>query len=199
MNVPTPSLPAKIARATRAVASLLGFALAPLALAQGVVSAGLTGAVRDEGGKPVVGTTLTAVHLPTRTTYSAVSTDTGRYHFRGMIVGGPYSLVANAPGKKPVEITDLTTQLGEDTDVNITLGSTEVVVMEKYTVGAGVDDLDSTASGAGSVLTRDKFLTQPTAQRSFADMARTNSMVTLRNVFGDRQEGMLTAVGQNSR
>ena len=103
MNGPSRlSLPAPIARAIRAVVSLLGFAFAPLALAQGVVSAGLTGAVRDEGGKPVAGATLTAVHLPTRTTYSAVSTDTGRYHFRGMIVGGPYSLIANAAGKKPV-------------------------------------------------------------------------------------------------
>lgn len=178
---------------------LVGFTLSPFGLAQGVVSAGLTGAVRDESGKPVAGATLTAVHVPTGTTYRAVSTSTGRYYFRGMIVGGPYILSANATGKKPVEITDITTQLGQDADVNVALQPVDVVVMEKFTVGAAADDLDSTAMGAGSVLTRDKFLSQPTAQRSFADMARTNPMVTLRNVFGDRQEGMLTAVGQNNR
>jgi hypothetical protein len=116
-----------------------------------------------------------------------------------MIVGGPYTLSATAAGKKPVELTDITAQLGQDSDVNVSLAPADVVVMQKFTVGATVDDLDSTATGSGSVLTRDQFLTQPTAQRSFADMARTNSMVTLRNVFGDRQEGMLTAVGQNNR
>src|SRR5688500_18971093 len=110
------SLPAMTARIFRAVVSLFGFALAPITFAQGVVSAGLTGAVRDEGGRPIAGAALTAVHLPTRTTYSAVSTETGRYYFRGMIVGGPYTLTANAAGKKPIEITEITTQLGEDAD-----------------------------------------------------------------------------------
>jgi hypothetical protein len=81
------SLPAKTERIFRTVVSLLGFALAPIASAQGVVSAGLTGAVRDEGGRPIAGATLTAVHLPTRTTYAAVSTDTGRVYFLGIIFG----------------------------------------------------------------------------------------------------------------
>ncbi|MGH7945440.1 MAG: TonB-dependent receptor [Opitutaceae bacterium] len=183
----------------RAVILLFGFALVPFASAQGVVSAGLTGAIRDESGKPVPDASLTAVHVPTGTTYTAVSTATGRYNFRGLIVGGPYALTASAPGKKPVEISDITTQLGQTADVNISLQTTNIVVMEKFTVGAAADDLDSTAMGSGSVLTRDAFLNQPTAQRSFADMARTNPLVTLRNVFGDRQEGMLTALGQNNR
>ena len=194
-----PSPPATTARLIRAVILLFGLAFAPLAFAQGVVSAGLTGAVRDEAGKPVAGVTVTALHVPTGTRYTAVSTDTGRYNFRGMVVGGPYTVSASATGKKPVEINDITTELGQDTDVNISLQPVDVVVMEKYTVGAAADDLDSSAMGAGSVLTREKFLSQPTAQRSFADLARTNSMVTLRNVFGDRQEGMLTALGQNNR
>ena len=190
---------APTARLLRAFVAMIGLVIAPMALGQGVVTAGLTGAVRDDAGKPLGGAALTVTHLPTGTSYSAVSTDTGRYYFRGLIVGGPYTLTANAPGRKPVELTDITTQLGQDTDVNVTLPPADVVVMQKYTVGASRGDLDSTAMGAGSVLTREMFLAQPTAQRSFADMARTNTAVTLRNVFGDRQEAMLTAVGQNNR
>jgi hypothetical protein len=159
----------------------------------------LTGVVRDEAARPVAGATLTARHVPTGTTYTAVTTENGRYYFRGMIVGGPYTLTVNATGKKPAEISDITTQLGQDADVNVSLQPADIVVMEKFTVGAAADDLDSTAMGSGTVLTRESFLNQPTAQRSFADLARTNPMVTLRNVFGDRQEGMLTALGQNNR
>ncbi|MBL9189248.1 MAG: TonB-dependent receptor [Opitutaceae bacterium] len=183
----------------RVIFACLAFIAAPFAAAQGVVSSGLTGVVRDSGGRPVAGATLTATHLPTGTTYTATATETGRYYFRGLIVGGPYTLVANAPGKKASETTEIITELGQDIDINVTLPPADVVVMEKFTVAGTTTDLDSTAVGAASLLTRERLLAQPTAQRSFADMARTNSAVTLRNVFGDRQEAMLTAVGQNNR
>src|SRR6185436_442658 len=125
--------------------------------------------------------------------------DTGRYNFRGMITGGPYTLTVTAPGFKNLERSDVTTSLGVDIDLNVTLEPSAVVVMEKFTVKGDTLALDSNATGAASLLDRDRLLLQPTAQRSFADMARTNSMVTLRNVFGDRQEGMLAAVGVNNR
>ncbi|WP_414663872.1 TonB-dependent receptor [Horticoccus sp. 23ND18S-11] len=188
-----------IARTLRAIVWIVGLALGPFLFAQGVVSSGLTGVVRDNTGKPVPGATLTATHVPTGTVYTAVSSETGRYNFRGMVVGGPFTLVTTAPGKKPAEITEITTQLGKETDLNVALSPADVVVMEKFTVGGARDELDGSATGAASLLTRERILAQPTAQRSFADMARTNSQVTLRNVFGDRQEAMLTAVGQNNR
>jgi len=187
------------ARLLRALACVLGFALAPAMFAQGVVSAGLTGLVRDSDGKPVAGATLTATHVPTGTTYTAVSTATGRYNFRGMSAGGPYTLATTAAGFKPAEITEITTQLGQDIDLNVSLARADVVVMERVTVAGVRDDLDASATGAGSLMTLSRLQLQPTAQRSFADMARTNTQVTLRNVFGDRQEAMLTAVGQNNR
>lgn len=186
-------------RFLRAVVVLIGLSFGSGLFAQGVVSAGITGVVRDNSGKPVAGATLTAVHVPTGTTYTAVSTESGRYNFRGLNVGGPYTLTTAAARFKASEISDITTQLGQEIDVNVSLALADVVVMEKVTVAGVRDDLDSTATGAASSLTRERLLAQPTAQRSFADLARTNSQVTLRNVFGDRQEAMLTAVGQNNR
>src|SRR5262245_27982787 len=103
------------------VALLLAFTLASFGWAQGVVSSGMTGVVRDTAGKPMPAVTLTATHLPTGTTYTAISTDAGRYNFRGMIVGGPYTLAASSARVKPAEITDITTELGRDIDVNITV------------------------------------------------------------------------------
>jgi len=187
------------ARLFTAAFLFITLALAPAAFAQGVVSSGLTGTVKDTGGKTVAGATVTATHTPTGTTYTATTTDAGRYNFRGMIVGGPYTVAVSGAGYKPLERTEITTSLGQDIDLNFVVEAASVVVMEKFTVKEATLALDSNATGAASLLTRDRLLLQPTAQRSFADMARTNSMVTLRNVFGDRQEGMLAAVGQNNR
>src|SRR5437867_3702167 len=105
----------------RALLSIAGFALAPAVFAQGVISSGVTGVLRDSSGKPVAGATVTATHVPTGTPYTAVSTDTGRYNFRGMIAGGPYTIAVSSPSIKPAEMTDVTTQLGQDIDVNFTL------------------------------------------------------------------------------
>ncbi|HUR56407.1 MAG TPA: TonB-dependent receptor [Opitutaceae bacterium] len=198
----SPSLPVSASRTRRLLGALLFLAASlfpPGAVAQGVVSAGVTGLVRDSANRPVTGATITATHVPTGTTYTATSTETGRFNFRGLVVGGPYTIAATAPGLKAGETTDVTTQLGQDIDVNLTLPPADVVTMEKMTVSGANDLLDSAATGAGSLLTRDQILLQPTAQRAFADMVRTNSQVTLRNVFGDRQEAMLTAAGQNNR
>lgn len=178
---------------------IFALALAPFVLGQGVVSSGITGVVRDNAGKPVANAAISAVHTPTGTSYDATSGDTGRYNFRGLIVGGPYKLTITAPGFQNAERTDVNTSLGQDIDLNIALEPTSVVVMGKFTVKADALALDSNATGAASLLTRDRLLLQPTSQRSFADLARTNSAVTLRNVFGDRQEGMITAVGTNNR
>ena len=91
------------------------------------------------------------------------------------------------------------TALGQDVDATFTLEPSSIVVMEKFVVKDQLLALDAGATGAASLLDRERLLFQPTAQRSFADLARTNTMVTLRNVFGDRQEGMLAAVGTNNR
>ncbi len=192
-----PSHPAT--RLFRVFAWFFAFALAPFALAQGVVSSGLTGVVRDTSGRSVPNATVTAVHTPTGTTYTATSSESGRYNFRGLVVGGPYTVAVTANGFKGAERTDVTTALGLDVDAPFVLEPTSVVVMEKFLVKDDALALDSGSTGASSVLNRDRLLLQPTAQRSFADLARTNALVTLRNVFGDRQEGMLTAVGTNNR
>ncbi|MSU50233.1 MAG: carboxypeptidase regulatory-like domain-containing protein, partial [Opitutus sp.] len=166
----------------RAVICLVTLALAPFVAAQGVVSSGITGVIKDNTGKPVANAAISAVHTPTGTAYDATSSDSGRYNFRGLIVGGPYRLTITAPGFNKAERNDVNTSLGQDIDLNINLAPTTVVVMEKFTVKSDSLALDSNAAGAASLLTRDRLLLQPTSQRSFADMARTNTMATLRNV-----------------
>src|SRR5258706_10776665 len=77
-----------------------------------IVTTGLTGLVRDRGGKNVAGATVTARHVPTGTVSTATTSESGRYNIRGLIAGGPYTVSVNANGFKPSERTDIETQLG---------------------------------------------------------------------------------------
>jgi hypothetical protein len=199
MNLNHRSNSSPIARILRAAGWLLAVATAPFAAAQGVVSSGLTGLVRDTTGAAVANASVTALHAPTGTAYTATTTDSGRFNFRGLVVGGPYTVSITANGYKGVERNDVMTALGQDIDLPFVIEKSTVVVMEKFVVKDQLLALDAGATGAASLLDRERLLLQPSAQRSFADLARTNAMVTLRNVFGDRQEGVLAAVGTNNR
>lgn len=201
MNSPTvrPLIPT--ARFLRAVALFLGLAFAPFALAQGIVSSGLTGVVHDSGGKLIAGASVTAVHTPTGTTYTSVTTDAGRYNFRGLISGGPYAVSVTASGFKPVERTDLMTQLGQDASADFSLEASSVVVMEKFTVKGDTGELNANATGAGSLLDALRLSNKPTTQRSLADLVSASSFVTLSSLSSanDREEAHIVAVGQNNR
>ncbi len=176
-------------------------ALTPVARGQGIVSAGATGVVTDAGGKPIAGASVQAVHLPTNTSYTATTGATGRYTFRSLIVGGPYTFSASASGFKPSEQHDVSTQLGTDIDVSLGLqaADSDTITLEKFVVTGQSDSLDSAAAGASSIITVARMEAQPTAKRSIGDMARTNTLITFRQAITDRDDQMITAVGQNNR
>jgi hypothetical protein len=156
-----------------------------------VVSSGLTGTVVDEGNTPVPGAKITAVHIPTNTVFTGVTGQNGRFAFRGMPVGGPYTVTATASGYS-VNPVSVETILGEDTDVELKAAS-EVVQLEKMVASASRTDLDANATGASSVLSTRRIAIQPTVARSFADLLKTNPFVSLRS--GQQVQ----ALGTNSR
>ena len=50
------------------------------------------------GNENVIGATVTAVHVPSGTTYNAVTNVDGRYTIQGMRVGGPYKVTISYIG-----------------------------------------------------------------------------------------------------
>ncbi len=201
MNIPTRIPFAPAARIVRAVVLFAALALAQFALAQGVVTSGLTGVVRDSGGKAIAGAAVSAVHTPTGTSYSATTLDGGRYFFRGLIAGGPYTVTVSANGFKPVERNDVMTALGQDIAVDFSVEASSVVVMEAFKVGGQSGELNANATGAGALLDAMRLASKPTTQRSLADLVSGSSFVTLTSLSSanDREEAHIVAVGQNNR
>ncbi len=169
----------------------------PHLLAQ-ITTSGIAGYVRDNAGKPVAEATVTAVHTPTNATFTAVTGPNGRYSFRGLPVGGPFTLSTTARGFSAEPVTEITTQLGTDIDVGVSM-KPDVVVMERFVANASRSDLDAAANGAGVTLSSDQIGTKPSSERSLADMISAAPLVTLRETFGDREESQISAVGQNNR
>lgn len=157
-----------------------------------VVSSGMTGTVTDNGGRPVAGATVTAVHTPTNTTFSGTTGTNGRFSFRGMPVGGPYRVTATASGYEIQPLESVQTSLGEDTDV-LLVGKEEVVQLEKYVATASRSDLDANATGASSVLSSRGIQATPTVNRAFADLIKTNPFVSIRGY------PQIQALGMNNR
>lgn len=180
-----------------ALLTALAVTLSPQAFAQ-LVTSGITGLVRGTDGKAVAGATVRAVYNPTNATFTAIASENGRYNFRGLPVGGPYTVTATATGYTSEPATEIYTTLGTDVDVVVTMRS-DVVVMGRFVATASRSDLDSSSTGSGMTLTNERLSNKPTSERSLADMISASSLVTLRDTFGDREESQITAVGQNNR
>lgn len=165
----------------------------PIALhAQGVVSSGITGSLIEADGKPVSNARITAVHIPTNTTYTAITSPAGRFSFSGLRVGGPYSVSGNAAGYVVSSQNEVYIALAESTDIVLQARS-DVVQLDRFVITADANDLDAAATGAVSVLNSRVIAGIPTANRSFSDLTKTNPFVAIRSGQA------LTALGMNNR
>ena len=75
---------------------------------------GLQGDVTVKSDKsPLPGATVEAVHVPTGTRYTAVTSATGRFSILNVRVGGPYTVTAKLTGFRTETFKDITIALGE--------------------------------------------------------------------------------------
>ncbi len=126
------------------------------ALAQGVTTASIAGVVKDASGAVLPGVTITAVHLPSDTTYSAITQGDGRFNIPGMRIGGPYTVSAVLQGFQTAEQREVMLSLGVTQDMTFTLGPAQV--SESLVVTAESSPIFSSArTGAATAITRDEL------------------------------------------
>lgn len=189
-------------RALRTLALCLTIATCALltivpALHAQVTTGNLTGLVtakNDNSAMP--GVTVDAVHVPTGTHYSAVTTSNGRYTIPNVRVGGPYTITANLEGFKPVTVNNVSVQLGESREVNIAM--TLATVTEAITVTANTDPImNPEHTGSTSSVTTREIESLPTVNRTLQDFARTNPYFT--TDLSDANGTTLNVAGRNNR
>ena len=147
--------------------------LAPAhAAAQGVTTSAMSGFVFDQGGQPLEGAAVTAVHLPSGTRYATFVRQGGAYSIPNMRIGGPYTVTVEMIGHRPGERTELFLQLAQTERVDFSL-ITQAVALEGIDVEAERGEVfDSNRTGAATVLDLEEITQLPSVRRSTRDLVR---------------------------
>jgi len=143
------------------------------AYGQGVTTAAVSGVVTGANDAPLAGATVTAVHVPSGTTYQGVSRADGRFTLQGMRVGGPYRVSVQFLGYEDAVRENIMLNLGVATDLNITMRE-RAVQLQGIDVVAEQQSaiMSSDRTGAATAVAREAVETLPTISRRIEDFAR---------------------------
>jgi Carboxypeptidase regulatory-like domain len=175
-----------VVRTLRSLVALVALAaFAPSVLsAQGVTTGSLTGVVTDQGGAPVAGASVIAIHLPSGSNYEATTRADGRFLMPGMRVGGPYSVTVAYQGSgtafEPFSQDDVMVNLGVATDLPITVRA--IAVTETVTVTASTSEVfSSTRTGAATTVVLQQIEALPNLSNRLENFTRLTPQATSRS------------------
>src|SRR5687768_16039561 len=119
----------------RITVSLLCFILALITVpvVGQVTTSSISGTVKSAAGEALAGATVSALHTPTGTSYTTVTTREGGFNIVNMIPGGPYTIEISFVGFTAYKESDVTLRLRETTRIHPNLSPagtqlTDVVV-----------------------------------------------------------------------
>ena len=153
-----------------------------------VTTSGINGKVVADG-ETVIGATVTAVHVPSGTTYNAVTNTDGRYTIQGMRVGGPYKVTISYIGFKDDTRTNLFLSLGDPAVINADMKEDAKTLSEVTVTGRA----GRGGNGAASNFSQQMIENTPTVDRNVYDVAKLSPLVN-NNKFGG-----ISIAGTNNR
>jgi len=162
-----------------------------LIMAQGMTSSAFNGLITDSDGNPIVGATVTALHTPTGTVYTAVTRQDGHFNIPAVRVGGPYTITVSMDPFKSQELKSLTLKLGEDRNLNFKLAL--ATITEQITVIASNPVISESRTGAAQNVSTGIIESMPSIARSFDDYARLAPQVDARG------GGAFSAAGRSNK
>ena len=146
----------------------------PMGLMAQVTSGTITGTVKDIANGVLQGASVEAIHEPSGTKYSTVSNKTGNFNLPGVRVGGPYKVTIRYVGFKEDVSTDVYTQLGEPTvmDVKMTDVKGELKEIVLTTTARKGALISKDRKGTSTNLNNQLISSMPTLSRSITDLVR---------------------------
>lgn len=159
---------------------------------QGVTSASMFGTVTDADGTPLVGATVLAIHTPSGSRYGTITREDGEYNIQDLRVGGPYEVTISFTGHNNSVTTDIYLELGQAFKVDAKLQS-NTTVLSTAVVGVERSALNTTNTGAQSIVNNEQITALPTISRSIADYTRTNPLATTTS------DNVISIAGNNNR
>ena len=138
-----------------------------------VTTSSISGTVKSATGEMLPGATVTAVHTPTGTGYTTISTRNGVFNIVNMIPGGPYTIEISFVGYTAYKESDVILRLGETTRIDPLLNPSgsqlsDVVV----SAGRGSSISGRRKTGASTSIGKEQITSMPTLSRSLQDFTR---------------------------
>ena len=153
-----------------------------------VTTSAMSGQVVDNENQPVVGATVTAVHVPSGTRYGAVTNMDGRYTIQGMRTGGPYKVTVTYVGYNKKEYDGIQLSLGNTFALNASIEPSSQALGEVVVVGQGKQ-----SAGAAHNFSNLTIENTPTIDRNVYDIVKNMPLVSQYGSNG------LSIAGTNNR
>lgn len=159
-------------------------------LGQGVTTASINGTVTDNGGRPLVSSSIVLVHQPSGTKYGTSSRADGRFNLNGLRTGGPYKMTVSFIGYATQEKEDIYLELGQNLKIDVTLGE-KALQLSNVTIVAEKNALISQSrTGATQHVSEMQIQSVPTVSRRFSDFSKLSPLFS---------GNSLQAAGRNSK
>jgi hypothetical protein len=131
------------------------------------VTGAIAGVVRDRSQGAVAGVRITVTNTQTNLKQETISAADGAYRFLALPAGS-YRITANASGFRPFNATDITIQVNDQYQLDITLDVG--AVSEEVSVSANAVRVDTENTQLGDVIDSKKMLALPLNGRSYIDL-----------------------------
>ncbi len=148
-----------------------------------VTTSSISGVVLDSTGSPLEGATVTALHQPSGTTYTTISSKGGVYSISNARIGGPYSIKFDFVGFNSETIDGINLILGEPYALNVVMGLDAKNLSTLIITGRRSGAVDKT--GMSTNIGQRQLSSLPTISRSLTDFTRMTPQSN-GNSFGGR-------------
>lgn len=152
-----------------------------------------TSSIRGEvtsAGAGVAGAQVTITHVPSGTTATTTTDDSGVFSISGLRVGGPFTVAVTAEGLQSQEVTGIFLQAGQPFRLPVELGGEEAAI-----VVTGVRGARQTSNGPITALNRTDIEGVASVNRDIRDIARRDPFATI-DLANSRT---IEVAGQNGR
>ncbi len=141
----------------------------PFMMKAQVTTSSLSGVVKSSANNTLQGASITALHIPTGTVYTAIARAGGRFDVNNMNPGGPYRITISFSGFDSDVKEDIFLTLGETQRIDVDLKSKTT---DLNTVVVASKRAPSTKNGTETSIGRAKLDILPTIGRNLGDYLR---------------------------
>ena len=152
-----------------------------------VTTSSISGVVVDDANIELEGANVVAIHIPTGTTYGAVTNQDGRFNMVNMRVGGPYKVSISYIGFNQQDFEDVFLTLGKSETISLAMKPDSQELDDVVVTANASEVFSSDRTGARTSVGRRQLATLPSISRSAADYTRLEPTAS-NGSFGGRND-----------